>query len=238
MGKSKVVAFVPARKGSARVPDKNIQLISGRSLLEITIRCAFESGVFDWVVCVTDDPHYASLAESFGAYVPALRPASTASSVSPDIEWVRWIFQTLQEEDCIFDAFAILRPTSPFRRSDRVREAVESLLSQSNKYDSLRAMSKCSEHPGKCWTVDGNQAFPILPYKIDGVPWHSNQYQKLPEVYVQNASLEVVFTETLVKHGSISGSSILPLIMDGIEGFDINSPLDLEYARLIAAQGE
>ena len=78
----KVVAFIPARSGSKRVPNKNIRTLSGHPMLAYTIRAAIDSGVFDAVICATDSELYADVARHYGAEVPFLRSAEISSDKS------------------------------------------------------------------------------------------------------------------------------------------------------------
>lgn len=57
-------------------------------------------------------------------------------------------------------------------------------------------------------------------------PWHSTPYQALPPVFVQNASLEVAWTRTVDRHGSIAGQIIRPWLTTDHEGFDLNHEMD------------
>ena len=79
-----VVALIPARSGSKRVPDKNARVLGGHPLMAYTIEAARASGVFDTVVCSTDTGRLARIAYHYGAEIPFLRPAEFASSTSPD----------------------------------------------------------------------------------------------------------------------------------------------------------
>ena len=61
------------------------------------------------------------------------------------------------------------------------------------------------QHPYKMWKAKGNYMFPIFNSKFK-VPFHSMQYQSLPRIYEQNASLEIAWTRVLKKKNpSISG---------------------------------
>ena len=76
-----------------------------------------------------------------------------------------------------------------------------------------------------------NNSSPLLSFKTElGVPWHSSQYQSLPEVYVQNASIEIAWTNSIRNSGSISGEIVLPFISSSIDSFDINSEKDFSEA--------
>jgi N-acylneuraminate cytidylyltransferase len=232
----RVVALIPARSRSKRVPDKNIKVLGNHPLMAYTIAAARASGVFTDIICVTDSAHYAAIASHYGAVVPALRPASTASDTSADIEWVTWALDLLAQNSQTFDAFSILRPTSPFRQAHTITQAWDAFATDGNA-DSLRAVSLCSEHPGKMWVLDESRMTPLLPNKIGDVPWHSNQYATLPKIYVQNASLEIAWVSVVKSFGTISGESVMPHISSGLEGFDINSPEDWLIAEHYLAQG-
>ena len=85
-----LVALVPARAGSKRVPGKNIRPLAGHPLIAYAIAAARRVGLFaDRVVCSTDSGEIAEIARWYGAEVPVLRPAEYADSTSPDIEWLQ-----------------------------------------------------------------------------------------------------------------------------------------------------
>ena len=223
--KLKKVALIPARSGSKRIPDKNIKLLGGKPLMGYAIEQAIKCEQFDQVICVTDSREYADIAESFGAEVPALRPNETSGDTAPDILWVNWVLQILSSQAMYPDLVSILRPTSPFRTAETITRAMMAFLDD-GKQDSLRAVQKASEHPGKMWIAHGDRILPLMPFKIDETPWHSNQMAKLPEIFVQNASLEIVWVKTILDSNTIAGNSVLPFFTEGLEGFDINSPED------------
>ncbi len=232
-----VIALIPARSGSKRIANKNIKLLDKHPLVAYSIRAAVESGVFEKVICVTDDEQYAAIAKYYGAEVPKLRPREISGDKSFDIEWVQWILNYLLTIGESYDAFSILRPTNPFRLSSTIQRAWK-LFSEQSTADSLRAVQKVKEHPGKMWLIEGVRMSPLLPFKNDGVAWHSSQYTSLPEVYVQNASLEIAWTNVALNKGSIAGNSIIPFISEGLEGFDINNPEDWILAEHFINSGE
>jgi CMP-N,N'-diacetyllegionaminic acid synthase len=232
------VAFIPARSGSKRVPDKNIRSLHGHPLLAYSVRAALDSGVYERVVCATDSESYAEIASAYGAEVPFLRPAGISGDTSPDIAWVRLMLEGLAERDFCPDCFSILRPTSPFRNAETIRRAWKQFVGDPD-CDSLRAVELCAQHPAKMWRVDGARMQPVLKGAEGNVPWHSCQYASLPPVYVQNASLEIAWTRvTSGECGSISGDRILPFFTERYEGVDVNSLYDWDYAEKLVEQGK
>jgi CMP-N,N'-diacetyllegionaminic acid synthase len=235
MSKS-VVALIPARHGSKRVPGKNVRVLGGHPLLAYTIAPALESGIFDSVIVSTDSEEVAAVARHYGAEVPFLRPASMASDTSPDIEWLHHTLRTLGQRGRAWEAFCLLRPTSPFRTAETIRRAWQRFSTQDGVH-SLRAVEKCAQHPGKMWIVRGDRMLPLLPFGTAERPWHSTPYQALPEVYVQNASLEIAWTDVVLRQGSIAGSVIVPFLTEESEGFDINDPRDWALAESLVSDG-
>jgi len=230
-----LVGLIPARAGSKRVPDKNIRPLAGHPVMAYTIAAALESGVFSNVIVSTDSEQYAEIARYYGVEVPFLRPPELAGDVSPDIEWLAYTLKRLQEEGRDYDCFSILRPTSPFRQPETIQRAWEAFLAEEG-VDSLRAVEKCQQHPGKMWVVRGNRMMPLLPLSPPDQPWHSSQYQSLPEVYVQNASLEIAWTRVVIEEKTIAGSVLMPFFTKDYEGFDVNSPYDWELAENLAVK--
>lgn len=227
------VALVPARSGSKRVPDKNVRRLAGHPLLAYAIAGARASGLFSAVVCSTDSEQYADIARHYGAEVPCLRPAGMASDVSPDIEWVEHMLGALAAAGRRFDVFSILRPTSPFRRAETIRRAWAHFAGETGVH-SLRAVEKVAQHPGKMWVVRGGRLLPLIAFSPADRPWHSAQYQALPEVYIQNASLEIAWTRIVAETGTIAGSVIVPFLTEELEGLDVNSPRDWTLAEELA----
>lgn len=235
-GEPRCVGFVPARQGSKRVPGKNIRILHGHPMLAYTIAPAVESGVFDTVIVSTDSDEIAAIARHYGAEVPFLRPGALAGDTSPDIEWLEYTLAELRRQGRTWDAFSILRPTSPFRTSETIRRAWSRFTAQPG-VDSLRAVEKCAQHPGKMWIVRGERMFPLLPFGPSEQPWHSSPYQALPAVYVQNASLEIAWSRVVVERRTIAGDVIVPFFTEGHEGFDINDEYDWMLAERLLAEG-
>lgn len=235
--KPNTVAFIPARSGSKRVPNKNIKPLGGHPMLAYTVRAAIDSGVFDAVICATDSEAYADVARHYGAEVPFLRSGEISGDKSPDIEWVVWMLNTLKQQGREFEIFSILRPTSPFRLPETIRRAWDTFINDSGA-DSLRAIEKCKQHPGKMWVIRGKRMLPVMPFTNGTTPWHSSQYAALPEIFAQDASLEIAWSRIALEHNSIAGEAIIPFISQGLEGFDINEPEDWLLAEHYLAKGE
>jgi CMP-N-acetylneuraminic acid synthetase len=79
--------------------------------------------------------------------------------------------------------------------------------------------------------------FPLLPFGTLGQPWHSTPYQALPEIFVQNASLEIAWTRVIFDRRTIAGDVLVPFMTEGYEGFDINDAFDWIVAEQLLKDG-
>jgi CMP-N,N'-diacetyllegionaminic acid synthase len=232
-----VIALVPARSGSKRVPNKNIKPLRGHPLMAYTIAAALDSRIFERVLVSTDSERIAEIARHYGADVPFLRPAELAGDTSPDIDWIDYTLSSLRREGRDYTCFSILRPTSPFRKAETIQRAWSEFQTEEG-VDSLRAVEKCAQHPGKMWIIRGRRMLPLLPFGPPTQPWHSSQYPSLPEVYVQNASLEIAYTRVVTDGRTIAGNVVMPFLTRGDEGYDVNDPGDWFRAEYLLETGE
>lgn len=181
------------------------------------------SGVFERVLLSSDDWKILEIGEHYGVEVIE-RPKEISTSTSPDLEWVNHAIQTYDGE-----AFAILRPTSPFRTPDTIRRAYQQ-FTQSD-YDSLRAVELVAQRPEKMWRRMGGLLYPYL----DGRRMYEQQSSSFESLWVQNGCLEMA--RMAVLPNSVSGQKIGMFETQGYEGFDINTPEDLAYAQWLIHQG-
>ena len=230
-----LIALIPARSGSERVPQKNIRPLAGHPVLAYAVATAQQSGIADRVVCSTDSEEIAEVARWYGAEVPFLRPPELATSTSPDAEWLAYTLETLPER---YDLFALIRATNPFRGPDVVRRGLEQLL-VTPEADSIRAVELVKQHPGKMWVLDedGRTMQPLLDQANLEVAWHAGQYPALPAVYSQNSALEIAWTRVVFETGTREGRVLAPYLTEGHEGFNIDDEEDWERAERLLAAG-
>ena len=83
----KILAIVPARSGSKRLPGKNIKILGDKPLIAWTIECAKKVPDICNVIVSTDSIEIADVAKQYGAIVPFIRPIelSTDTAASVDV---------------------------------------------------------------------------------------------------------------------------------------------------------
>ena len=234
-----MVALIPARAGSKRIPGKNTRLLAGQPLLVYSIWAAQASGLFDRIIVSTEDQRTGEIAEGAGAEW-FWRSPTLATDGSPDIAWVRDTLDRVAQAGERPETFALLRPTSPFRDAQALQRAYMAFMVPDGTHDSLRAVERVRQHPYKMFTWQG-AGYPIRPLHPgnhpDGTPWHSSPTQSLPEIYVQNSSLEMAYAANVEAHGTIAGRKIIPFFTEGCEGFSLDYPEDWDRAEQLIASG-
>ena len=230
-----MVALIPARAGSKRIPGKNTRFLGGIPLFWWAVLAAHRSGVFERIVVSSDDwdivNHFPPITVE-----GLIRPAELATDTAPDILWVRHALKAIPRPV----SFAILRPTSPFRSAETIRRAYQQFMVGDGTHDSLRAVRRVTENPYKMWTWQGD-GYPMKPLLAgtapDGQPLHSSASQLAPPVYVQTGALEMGYTSNVETHGTISGRKIIPFLTDGPESLDLNTEADWAAAEALIASG-
>ena len=224
-----ILALIPARSGSQRIPNKNIVSLNGKPLLAYTIEASKNSKYVHRIVVSTDSSEIADVAREYGAEAPFLRPVDISKNDSREIEFYGHALNWLSEhENYVPDLIVTLYPTAPFRKVSSIDSAIEKMLSFPEA-DSLRSVRLCSEHPYKMWQMNGDYLVPFVQEKDKNI--HTLSYHLLPAVYVQNANIYITKPATILNKQSPMGDAILAFPMDEWESLDINTPVDLEIAE-------
>ena len=235
--KDEVLAIIPARGGSKSIPRKNIRLFAGYPLIAFSIAAGLQASSVTRTIVSTDDEQIASVARKYGAEVPFMRPAKYSRDDTPDLavfaHALRWL---AEKEDYRPEVVVQLRPTSPVRPRNCVDEAVKILL-ENPKADSVRGVVLAGQNPFKMWRIqpDGRME-PLIHLK--GIMEAFNvPRQELPEVYWQTGHIDSIRPAVILEKNSMSGTDILPLVMDPAYTVDIDTLLDWENAERLVKFG-
>ncbi len=157
----RVLAIVPARKGSKGLPLKNIRPFAGKPLLAWPIAAARAAAHVDRVIISTDDRGFADIAVEHGADAPFLRPAELASDTAPSLGFILHALDTLEADGDVYDYVVLLEPTSPLTEGSDVDAALRQMVEAGA--DAIVGVSKLeASHPAFAVrrTDDGS----ITPY--------------------------------------------------------------------------
>lgn len=234
---TEVLALIPARGGSKSIPRKNIRSFAGHPLIAYSIAAGLAAETVTRLVVSTDDPEIAAIARRYGAETPFLRPAEFSQDHTADLPVFQQALQWLAENEGYQPEIVVqLRPTSPFRRVSHIDQAVYRLLERPEA-DSVRTVCVPFQNPYKMWRI-GPDGFmqPLLGSEYPE-PYNMPR-QLLPEVFWQTGYVDVVWADTILHKGSMTGDRILPLVIDPSEWIDIDSPDDWRRAERLLESGE
>jgi CMP-N-acetylneuraminic acid synthetase len=223
---SNVLGLVPARAGSKGVPRKNVRLLKGHTLLEYTARAARASGVLNRVILSTESPEIADAGRSAGLEVPFMRPSALAQDDTPMLPVVLHALGALEADEWFADVIVLLQPTSPRRRPEHIRNAVEVL--RSTGADSVVSVVELplDSSPDYVMRIDNGVLRPFLP---EGA--RIARRQDARPAYRRDGTVYVFWHSTLDRFGNIYGEDCRPLIVDASESLSIDSPADWEEAE-------
>jgi YrbI family 3-deoxy-D-manno-octulosonate 8-phosphate phosphatase len=225
-----ILAVVPARGGSKSIPCKNIVELGGHPLVAYSIAAGKQAKHVGRVIVSTDDPSIAEAARRYGAEVPFLRPAELARDATPDLPVFKHALDWLKaHEDYQPEIVVQLRPTSPLRPPGCVDEAIE-LLRRHDDADSVRGVILSGQNPYKMWRITPAGYMEPLLHDVQGEAYNMPR-QNLPATYWQTGHIDVIRTSTITVHGSMTGKMILPYLIDGAYGVDIDQPRDVQRAE-------
>lgn len=194
----------------------------GHPLIAYSIKAGLDSKKINRVIASTDSEEIAAAAKSYGAEIPFLRPAEFAQDMSTDMEVFVHALEWLNyNEGYVPDILVQLRPTSPVRNAAEMDACIELLAN--SEADSLRIVTQAPCTPYKMWKVDEATGImePLLQLENIKEPYNEPR-QRLPKVYWQVGTLDVIKTSTIIEKKSLSGQTILSHIIPNELSVDID----------------
>ena len=116
--------IIPARGGSKGIPYKNIKPLNGRPLICYSIDIARQYTTDDNICVTTDDDKIISVVEQYGLKVPFKRPAKLSTDTATSNDVLVHALKYYEEQGRAIDPVILLQPTSPFRKVEFLKEAV------------------------------------------------------------------------------------------------------------------
>ena len=235
--KKEILAIIPARKGSKKVPRKNIRLLCGKPLIYYAIEACQKSKLITRTIVSTDSKEIAKIARQFGAEVPFLRPKKISQDLSNDIEFLTHALNWLKKnEEYMPDIVLRVPPTSPLRTAAHLDQGIKILLNDP-KADAVRPVIEAPKHPYKMWKIKGDYLVSLLPKSFTKIEEPYNLVrQRLPEVYIHTGAMDVMRRNTILKLKSTSGKRLRYFFMDGKDSINIDSELDFMVAEILMKQ--
>lgn len=223
----RILALIPARGGSKRLPGKNLMPLGGKPMIVWSIEAAQDIPEICDVLVSTDDSTTAAVSADAGAYVPWLRPQALATDTATSVDVALHALDWYERSRGAVDGVLLLQPTSPFRTRETIRRGIE--LFTRNERHSVVGVSPAHDHPMWTLKMKGQYLAPFLDNH--GLEKRS---QDLPAAYVVNGGFYLISPAGLRIERSFMSRKSLPLICDSEEeALDIDTPWDFAVAELI-----
>jgi CMP-N-acetylneuraminic acid synthetase/regulator of RNase E activity RraA len=210
----KIVAFVPAKGSSERIPNKNLAILDGEYLFKRKLRQLLACQLIDEVVLDTDSDEIAALA----ADLPVkrlVRPTELASNLTDGHALFAWECAQVRA-----DIYIQALCTAPFVDADTLTRAIEALL-ESQSHDSLVAITHAKQYTWQNNEPEYGRG--RIPNSVD-----------LPKVTLEAMSLYLV-KQSVLSTQKRFGTNPLLFSLNPTELIDVNWPEDLVLAETIAA---
>lgn len=221
----KTLAIIPARGGSKGIPNKNIKPFNGKPLIQHTIEIALK--VFDKEeICIsTDSEQIKSTAELSGVNVPFIRPPELAEDSSGMYEVLLHALNFYKAKGREFDTIILLQPTSPFRNSTHIQEAM-SIYNDS--IEMVVSVKETASNPYYILFEEDDKGF--LQKSKKG---NFTRRQDVPKVWEYNGAIYVINVKTLLSKPIHQFERVIKYEMDEMSSLDLDTPLDWEIAEYL-----
>jgi N-acylneuraminate cytidylyltransferase/CMP-N,N'-diacetyllegionaminic acid synthase len=228
---SGLLILVPARAGSKGLPGKNTRMLGGIPLLAWTARAIAAAGVTARAVLTTEDPATAAVGRAHGLDAPFLRPAELATDTAGMLEVVDHAVEWL-EVHAGFSASAVmlLQPTCPFRRPERIRQAIDLLARPGT--EGVVGVKQVARRLSVIYR-EGADGF-LEPLE----PWNGQaRRQDVAPLLTPNGTLYLTTREGLTRYRRLFPPRLRALATDQIEGIDVDTPEDWALAEAVVHAG-
>ena len=210
-----LVAVVPARKGSQRVKNKNFKPFCGKNLLIHKIEVLKKINQIDEIIINTDSDEAIKIAKDLGVSFKR-REKYYASSECTNSEFWSHIAETTDSNFIMFT-----NCTSPLIKEETYIKIIDSFETSKSRNDSINTVTEIKEY-----LYLDNKPLNFNPSKAPNS-------QNLPEIVKLNFAVNILSKEHMFKMKSLIGNKPLFHKLDDIEGFDINSNYEFEFAEYL-----
>lgn len=225
----KVIGIIPARGGSKRLPRKNLLPLAGRPLIAYTIEAGLRSHYIDVLMVSTDDLEIASIATSYGALAPFIRPSILARDETGNFEVIQHVIEFYKNsENKEFDYIVYLQPTSPLRDYTEIDNAM--LLMQNKNADAVVSVCETDHTPLWCNTLPDTLS--MEGFLKDDVKFKRSQ--DMDRYYRLNGAIVILNTPRyLVEKTFFIKNNIFAYVMPQEKSVDIDTSLDIKLCEVL-----
>lgn len=225
--RSKILAIIPAREGSKRLPGKNYMNLYGKPLIQWTIESAINSQYISEIVLTSNDQSVLNIGDSFEQIACLKRSDDLSDDSTSSVEVVLDVLDSYSD----FDFFILLQPTSPLRTEHHIDKALKNVVETNVR--SCVSLCKSIESPYLMYKLaDKGHIQPILGTQNTS----SLRSQDLPDSYILNGAIYINNVSNFILTKEFVGEDTIPFIMDSDSSIDIDTMEDFQMAEKILSK--
>lgn len=223
-----MIALIPARGGSRRVPRKNLRMAGGKPLIAWTIEAARSARSVDRVVVTTEDREIAEVARQHGAEAPFLRPEHLSTDTATSADVVDHALRELRLHETPDVCFVLLQPTSPLRTAADIDSAA-ALLQNTDVVISVTPLPHSME-----WLRIIDEEGRLRPWVGPGPAALAGD----GPLYQLNGAIYMMRAGRFLRDGDLSPAMATAYVMPQERSLDVDTEFDLHLCDLILTANE
>ena len=228
MNLKNILCFIPARKGSKGIKNKNERKINGKELYRYTFETAKKLKNKVTTLVSTDSKNILNASKKYNFFDNGLRPKILSGDKVLTIDVLKYELKKIEEKlNYQFKYILLLQITSPFRNEKKILNAIKFI--KSKKYDSVVSISDVSGyHPDRMKIIQGKYLKNYNKSKKENMM----PRQCLKKTYIRSGSFYLIEKKSLIKNNSFVGNRCKGILLKGKETINIDSKIDLLVAKL------
>ena len=219
----KILAIIPARKGSKRIIGKNLIKFIDKPLISHTIEAAIKTKFNMDVMVFSDSEKINELANNYGQLTPLKRPKDLSGDQVSSASVVNYILEEFKIRNVHYDIVVLLQPTSPLRRASDIDNALNILISQQAK--SVISAFQAPYAPESLFQMDDYFVLQKTNTVLKEV-----RSQDLPRYYKMNGAIYACWVSSFNLNSTFYPDPCKIYLMPYERSIDIDTMSDLELA--------
>lgn len=223
----KIVAIIPARGGSKRVPRKNVRDFCGLPIISYTIQAAINCGLFSRIIVSTEDLEIAEISKKNGAEIPFIRDSCIADDYTPISIVTLDVLNRIEPESKKIDFVAQLMPNCPLRTSADIIASYHQFIK--DKSISQISIAKYGwQNPW--WAIKKDESgylTPLFPEQL------KNRSQDLPEIFCPTGAIWWIQADVLRQYKTFHCDNKTGWEISWDHGIDVDTEDDWLLAELL-----
>ncbi len=222
---SKVLAVIPARKGSKRIVNKNIKKFNNVPIIAYSIKAAKKSKVFDYISVSTDCKKIAKIAKKYGANIDFVRPKKISNDKAKTLEVIKHSIKFYENMGKKFDYICCLYPSSPFINPNNIKISLKRLKKQKTNF--IFVVQEYSSPIQRALTVENKKV------KWVNKIYSSKNSNKLKKSYFDSGQFYFGTKKKFLSKGNLIDNKTDVIILEKHTSIDINDTRDWAFAEKI-----